>query len=113
MISWIGYDTHSEKYTKITNCIFILTFVNTGIIVLLANADLSEALPALGQILDGPYNDYSSKWYGDVGSTIVKTMLINMMMPLISFKVQELLHWYKVRKDQNWEQDPIKALYTT
>jgi len=46
MINWIGFDTHSEKYTKISNCIFILTFVNTGIIVLLANADLSEAIPA-------------------------------------------------------------------
>lgn len=71
MISWIGFDTHSEKFTKITNCIFILTFVNTGIIVTLANADLSEALPTFGHIFNGSHNDYSSKWYGDVGSTIV------------------------------------------
>lgn len=99
MITWIGFGTHSEKYSKISNCIFILTFANTGIIVLLANADLSEAIPAMAKLFDGPYNDYSSEWYGDVGQIIVQTMVINMLLPVISFKVQEIKQWFEVRDD--------------
>jgi len=71
LISWIGYSSHSDKFTSISNCIFISTFFNTGIILLFANADLSEAVPALANIFNGPYNDYSASWYGDVGNNIV------------------------------------------
>lgn len=56
MITWIGFSTFSEQYTSISNCIFVLTFFNTGIIVLLANADLSEAfkgIPLIATVFNG------------------------------------------------------------
>jgi hypothetical protein len=102
MITWIGFSTFSEQYTSISNCIFVLTFFNTGVIILFANADLSEAFkgfPLLANIFNGPYNDYSSQWYGDVGNTMIQTMMINVLMPIISFKVEETLHWFEVRSD--------------
>jgi hypothetical protein len=40
-------------------------------------------------------------------------MMINVMMPIISFKVEETLHWFEVRSDQSWERDPKKAKYKT
>lgn len=33
---WIGYETHSELMTKITNGVFIALFFNTGILVVIA-----------------------------------------------------------------------------
>lgn len=56
MVTWIGFSTYSEQYTVISNCIFILTFFNTGIIVLFANADLSEAFkgfPIIENVFNG------------------------------------------------------------
>jgi hypothetical protein len=40
---FVGYDTLSEKYSTIMVCTFISSFVNTGIITLLTNADFTFA----------------------------------------------------------------------
>jgi len=56
IITWIGFSTFSEQYTSISNCIFIVTFFNTGVIVLLANADTSEAFkgfPFIATVFNG------------------------------------------------------------
>ena len=53
LISWIGYDTHSEMLTKITNGVFAAQFFNTAILILLVYANLEEVSPGLGNILDG------------------------------------------------------------
>jgi len=42
LVKWIGYDTHSEQLTKITNGVFVAQFFNTGILILLAFANLDE-----------------------------------------------------------------------
>ena len=78
---WIGYDTHSEVMTKITNGVFLVLFFNTGILILLADANLSEV--GSGTIFGEVYYDYSPKWYANIGNTLVSTMLLNAFMPLI------------------------------
>lgn len=35
LIKWIGEDTHSQQLKSITNGIFIVQFLNTGILLLL------------------------------------------------------------------------------
>ena len=35
LITWIGYDTHSEMLTKITNGVFLAQFFNTALVLLL------------------------------------------------------------------------------
>jgi len=42
LITWIGYDTHSEQLTKITNGVFIGLFFNTGILLLLVYGNFAE-----------------------------------------------------------------------
>ena len=42
LVTWIGYDTHSEIMTKITNGVLLVLFFNTGILMLIVNANLSE-----------------------------------------------------------------------
>jgi len=42
MITWIGYDTHSEQLTKITNGVFIGQFFNTAILLLLVYANFAD-----------------------------------------------------------------------
>ena len=73
LITWIGYDTYSELMVKITNGIFIVLFFNTGLLLTLVNANLSDVSMSefLSSIFDGRYYDYSSQWYAKVGYTIV------------------------------------------
>ena len=69
-ITWIGYDTHSEKDSKITNGVFAAQFFNTAILLLLVNANLSEVTPMIGWIFNGPFNDFIPLWYRVVGYTV-------------------------------------------
>ena len=93
LITWIGYDTFSELMTRITNGVFIVLFFNTGLLLLLVNANLSE-VHILSSIFDGKYFDYSPQWYAAVGSVLVQTMLTNAFMPPIFESIDNALKWF-------------------
>ena len=69
---WIGEDTWSEQLSSVTNGIFYAQFFNTGILILMVNANLQEHtnIP-FHSYFKGPYTDYSPQWYADVGQKIV------------------------------------------
>ena len=115
LVTWIGYDTISELMTKINNGVFVALFFNTGILLLLVYANLSEV--GFGFILEksltGPYPDYTSDWYNVVGATLVSTMLLNSVMPPI-FEFQTVATcWFFKRMDQSWEKGETERLYKT
>jgi hypothetical protein len=83
LITWIGYDTYSEQMTRVINGVFIVLFFNTGILLLLVNANLMDISGLLGRIFDGRFYDYSPQWYVSVGDKLVQTMLLNAFMPPI------------------------------
>lgn len=75
LIQWIGEDTYSQQLTSITNMVFIAQFFNTGILLLLVNANMSEhhSIPGNKIVSLGPFYDYSPQWYVEVGAKIVQT----------------------------------------
>lgn len=77
LITWIGYDTHSEQMTKITNGVFISLFFNTAFLLTLTNANFSQYHLPLKNWFVGPYDDYSPAWYVYVANTLTQTMIIN------------------------------------
>ena len=94
LISWIGYETHSELMTKITNGVFIVLFFNTGIMLTLVNANFSDISSVLGNMSYGTFYDYSPRWYATVGNTLVQTMLLNAFMPPIIEAQTSALTWF-------------------
>jgi len=82
LIKFVRYDTFSAELAAITNGIFYTQFINTGFLLLLVNANLSEhpKLP-LSSWLQGPFYDYMPAWYIDVGYKLVYAMIINAFMP--------------------------------
>ena len=59
LITWVGEDTVSEQLSSITNGVFYAQFFNTGILILLVNANLTEHEPKLlTKHVSGPYFDY-------------------------------------------------------
>jgi hypothetical protein len=63
LVTWIGYDTYSEQMTRIINAVFVVLFFNTGILILLVNANLNDVSSLLGNLFDGKFFDYSPLWY--------------------------------------------------
>jgi len=102
LIKWIGYETHSEMAMKITNTVFIALFFNSGILILLTNANLSDVSEFLGAIFSHSYYDYSPKWYSKVGATLVETMLLNAFMPPIFEIFTNLIIWVNQTRDNGY-----------
>lgn len=74
-------------------------FFNTGILLLLVNANMSEHKPKMftSMISSGMYYDYMPYWYHEVGNKIVKAMIINSIMPYVtlgtSICIPKLTRW--------------------
>ena len=69
--------------TKITNGVFVALFFNTGLLLILSNANLSDISPWLGNLFGNTHYDYSVNWYASVGAYLVSTMNLNAFMPPI------------------------------
>jgi hypothetical protein len=74
--------------------IFVIQFLNTGIILLFINADLSQSgIPILDKLLVlGYHRDFTVDWYKDVGKIITSTMIKNISWPIIEFFI-----WFTYR----------------
>lgn len=72
LVNWVGQDTWSKQLSSITNGVFIAQFFNTGILLLIVNANLSEhtGIP-LYSYVNNDFYDYSPQWYVDVGFKLI------------------------------------------
>jgi len=88
--------------TKIVNGVFIALFFNTGILLVLTNANLSDVSGWLSAVFSGTFYDYSPKWYANVGSVLVSTMLLNAFMPPIFEAITNGTAWLFQTMDNGW-----------
>lgn len=89
LIKYVGYHTESAEITAIMISIFVATFFNTAILLLLADADFSAAnYPLLGWIpLKGPYPDLTENWYLNIAPSLIFTMVLNSVYLYIEFAI--------------------------
>ena len=84
LIDTIGIEREDVRTGLIMKCIFITTFINSGILLLLTNADLEFSILSFIPITN-QYPDLNSNWYADIGPTIVQSMIIMALFPMIGF----------------------------
>ena len=68
LINWVGYRTETERLEKTVMLTFYVVFLNTGILLLMVNANMMKQPISLG--LDGPMSDFNSDWFRLTGNTI-------------------------------------------
>lgn len=77
LVAWIGEDTISQQKASVVKGAFIGQFFNTGFIILIVNANMTEHSPKeFWKVFKGPFYDYMPQWYIDVGLKIVTTYLV-------------------------------------
>lgn len=88
LIKKVGYHTETQEITAIMMTIFIATFFNTAILLLLADADLGE-VKLLSWIpgLKGPFPDLTEQWYIIIAPSMILTMFLNSIYPWIDFGI--------------------------
>lgn len=113
LITWVAEDTYSARLAEITNGVFVATFFNTAIVLLLVNANLTEHAPHfLTEALAGQWYDYVPGWYSTVGYSIVFTMVINCFMPFVSVGTAWGLPFLLRFLDVGFSGDPYKTKKT-
>ena len=112
LLTWVGEDTYSARLASITNGVFVAQFFNTGLLLLLVNANLKEHLPPfLAGYFQGKYYDYGQFWYAEVGAKIVQTMFINAaIIPWVGLMTAKVVPAIKRKLDKG---DPYKTKKTS
>ena len=73
--------------------IFTVVFINTGILILVINANLSSTffssfftdIPFFGNyIFNGDYTDFTRLWYVNVGGSVITILFVNMILPPVT-----------------------------
>lgn len=64
-------ETGTVETNQVKTAVFICTFLNSGILLILMSANSSA--PILKHIFKGRYTDFSSDWFDDVGLIIIMT----------------------------------------
>lgn len=96
--------------------VFIATFINTALIILIVNANFSRIsaiynIPYTDKIFVGSYADFTREWYINVGDSIIFTIMICILSPHVftllfiypihACKRKCCYHRYKVQSEIN------------
>lgn len=74
--------TKTEEISASTLKMFVVQLINTGVIIVIVNADFSLAgLPNDFPVFNGEYPDFDLLWYKNIGTTIALTMIISIVTP--------------------------------
>jgi hypothetical protein len=100
--------------TDISNGVFVAQFFNTGLLLLFVNANLTEHNPqSVTKYFKGPFYDYMPEWYGTVGVLIVKTMIINSIMPYVGLVTAFAVPALKRKIDNGFTDNVYKTKKTS
>ncbi len=75
-------DRKSEQISILQTMIFILTFLNQGIVLLLINTYFG--LPPPLDVMDGDYTDFSDMWFRNLSIYFITPMMLTIFMPMIT-----------------------------
>jgi len=81
IIALVGIDTESSQMKYTTDAVFVCIFFNTGFLLMLCNANLSEQSSLLS-MFNGSDSDFNQNWFNSIGDTVVQAMVFNIWFPI-------------------------------
>ncbi len=89
------FHTYSVRDSATMLIVFVITFINTGILLLLAEANTNQIkLLSWVPLLNGPFPDLTEDWYISIAPSLVLTMFLNSLTPyieLIAFLLKRVI----------------------
>lgn len=107
IVEWIGKPTVSREMTTTTFFVFISQYINTGLLLPIANAELThqfdlnfEHARVLYILLRGDDPDFNRRWYKSVGQTLLTTMIVNIIAPVVEFMIGFIIRRVRICFDR-------------
>ena len=88
LVDWVRFPTETQRLSETTSVTFFVQFFNSGILLLLVNADLSEQWFAFG-LTGGSMSDFNGMWFKTVGNVLVGAMMFNLYYPIL----EAVMYW--------------------
>ena len=87
LVKWIGYETKSQEISKIQSIVFLLTFWNSAISILLINTNFGDPNKPdqqgfLSFLFNGKFTDFSDEWFNEISFFFVSPMFLQTIYPL-------------------------------
>lgn len=84
IIDAVGCDTQSSEMSFVMMAVFITTLFNTGFLLLIVNGNLEEqkSIP-FHRLMTGDISDFNQQWFENMGTVIIGSMQLNIVMPII------------------------------
>ena len=76
---------------------FVALFINTGLILVIVNAQIDFNFVGYNFVTDGLYPDFNVDWYSNIGTQLIMMMLFNTVAPHTG-----LLAWVFFRRYMRW-----------
>ncbi|CDW77052.1 UNKNOWN [Stylonychia lemnae] len=102
IVKYVGYSTESLQTSRIMIFIFIVQFINTDLIILLMNSDITQAKSIFLIDFNGQHPDFTIMWYRDIGLTLINAMLFNVYWPVLEFIVFYGIRLFFRQLDRGW-----------
>lgn len=114
LVKFIGEETLSQQKATVTRGVFLGQFANTGFIILMVNANLSEHFPqSITTHFRGPFYDYVPMWYIDVGLKVTVVLIVQLILPFIACTITHTVPCIKRSIDNGCTGNPYKTKSTT
>lgn len=96
------HTTSNSERLSVVRSIFVSVFINMAVIVTLVFGNSSAVPTAVKSIaiLQGIFADFSTAWYGQVGSYLVLTLVLSafqpFMYPLLDYCILKPVNWFRL-----------------
>ena len=99
---------------------FLLTFFNSGIMIILINANFTgigiDTIPKIGPLFDyfdGKFMDFDDKWYQLVAPIFISSMCIRVIVPPAIIIIKIMLKKFRIMLDRKSLRLSSKEIYTS
>ena len=104
MTKKIGYGIRTQMHSRMMLNIFFGTFINTGLIILVPQANFRYAPEPFKWIpVRNNLTDFGKYWYHELPDELIKTMLITAFIPWIEFVSKLVIKRLKIWMDKKGE----------
>ena len=92
----IGFETSSAEIRFIKNAVFIVSFINNALLVMVMSANFEFT----SHVFNGKYSDFNLDWFIDIGSIVVSSMTTTAIYPVIELAIFGGILYVKRALDQ-------------
>ena len=82
IVNKLGYGLETQRLLRTTKIVFWMQLINTSTILFIVNASMKQSPLTFG-LVGGSLHDFNRTWFKIIGNTLVGTMILGLIMPVV------------------------------